>query len=90
MDAFVRAYETLGYSLCYDGGLQEGLEKIALYGIRSPDGTVTPTHAARQLRSGDWTSKLGTLEDLRHDTFDDVRGPVYGVTICFMSRPCPQ
>jgi hypothetical protein len=86
VEAFVRAYETLGYELCFDGSLVADSEKIAIFGKENPDGSVSPTHAAIQLVSGEWSSKLGTLEDIRHDTVDDVRGPAYGRVICFMSR----
>jgi hypothetical protein len=88
IDAFVKAYETLGYKLCYDNSLEAGIEKVAIYGIINPaDGTTVPTHAARQLESGEWTSKLGPFEDVRHKTIDDVNGPVYGRAIYFMFRP---
>jgi hypothetical protein len=87
MDAFVKAYETRGYTLCYDNSLEPGLEKVAIYGITSPvDGTTTPTHAALQLESGEWTSKLGPFEDVRHKKIEDVNGPVYGRALFFMSR----
>ena len=46
-----------------DGPLQDGYEKIAIYAL---DGE--PTHAARQLDTGRWTSKLGKHEDIEHDT----------------------
>lgn len=87
VDAFMRAYGTLGYTLCFNESPEVGLEKIAIYGMRNADGSVTPTHAALQLESGEWTSKLGPFEDVRHNTVDDVRGPVYGTRICCMSRP---
>jgi hypothetical protein len=59
----VQAYETIGYSICEDGELEEGFEKIALYA--TSDGEVT--HAARQLSNGRWTSKLGRWEDIEHE-----------------------
>src|ERR1035438_162844 len=68
IDAFMRAYGTLGYTLCFDESLEEGLEKIAIYGTTALDGSVIPTHAALQLQSGKWTSKLGPFEDINHDT----------------------
>jgi hypothetical protein len=48
IDAFIRAYGTLGFVPCEGSGLEVGFEKIALYAL--PDGE--PTHAARQLLSG--------------------------------------
>jgi hypothetical protein len=84
------AYESLGYKLCYEDHFEKGLDKIAIYGIENPDGTVTPTHAARLLPSGEWTSKLGNFEDIAHKALDAVDGPVYGRKICCMSRPARQ
>jgi hypothetical protein len=89
VDAFMKAYETLGYKLCLDPSLQPSIEKIALFGIESQDGTKIPTHAALQLESGEWTSKLGVFEDIRHKTDDAVNGPVYGRAILYMCRPRP-
>jgi hypothetical protein len=60
-------------------------EKIVLYGVRV--GTdIVPTHAARQLVDGRWTSKLGNCEDIEHDTIEMLNGPRYGVPICFLKR----
>jgi len=88
MEAFVYAYETLGYKLCYDNSLESGIEKIAIFGKNNPaDGSTIPTHAALQLESGEWTSKMGPLEDISHTTVDAVNGPVYGKPIYYMSRP---
>ena len=89
VEAFTQAYETLGYKLCYDGSLEPGIEKIGILGKRNQDGSVVPTHAALQLESGEWTSKLGPFEDVQHTTVDAVRGPVYGRLVCYMSRPRP-
>lgn len=86
VDAFMLAYESLGYRLCYDGNVEIGIEKIALFGI-GPAGAETPTHAALQLESGEWTSKLGPFEDVRHKVVGAVNGPVYGSVICYMRRP---
>lgn len=86
IDAFMKAYETLGYKLCFNEALEAGVEKIAIFGIRG-EGEVVPTHAARQLESGEWTSKLGDFEDIAHKTVHAVSGPVYGEVICCMSRP---
>ena len=87
-DAFVQAYETLGYKPCLNGALQPGLQKVAIFGIGQP-GRETPTHAALQLESGEWTSKLGPLEDVRHKILHAVNGPIYGKPICYMSRRRP-
>jgi hypothetical protein len=47
------------------------------------------THAARQLPSGKWTSKLGKGEDIEHDSPYDVGGGVYGEVMQVMKRAVP-
>jgi hypothetical protein len=86
-DCFVKAFESLGYRVCLSDALEEGFEKIAIYGIKSPDGSALPTHAALQLNNGEWTSKLGQFEDISHKSAEDLIGPVYGRPLVFMSRP---
>jgi hypothetical protein len=85
-DAFLKAFGTLGYKLCNDNSLEVGLEKIAIFGRIGQDGLLNPTHAALQLESGEWTSKLGPFEDVSHKTLDDVAGPAYGTATFYMSR----
>ena len=59
--------------------MRQELKKIAIFGMKESDGSVSPTHAARQLESGEWTSKLGKdFEDIPHTTLDALNGPVYG------------
>jgi hypothetical protein len=86
--AFVEAYGALGFRLCFDGSLQPGVEKLAIFGrIVQPDKPPVPTHAALQLESGQWTSKLGDLEDISHAPVEAVNGPVYGKVVCYLERP---
>ena len=85
LDALVQAYGTLGFKLCFDGGLEQGLEKVAIY-AKGQVGNEVPTHAALQLRDGTWTSKLGNCEDINHHTSGDVNGPEYGQVFCFLVR----
>ena len=81
--AFIEAFRLLAYRECDDGSLEEGYQKIALYANASG----MPTHAARQLPDGAWTSKLGVLEDIVHATVNDVNGDLYGAPVQFMRRP---
>src|SRR5271156_1758322 len=53
--AFREAFATIGYVPCDHAEAKSGFEKIALFA----DATGIPTHAARQLSTGLWTSKLG-------------------------------
>ena len=80
--AFEKAFETLGYKRCKDGQFETGIEKIAIYANSSDE----PTHAARQLPSGEWTSKLGRSYDIEHTDETTVEGPEYGLVVIFMDR----
>jgi hypothetical protein len=79
--AFTALYVLLGYAECMDSTHESGHEKIAIFA--APDGV--PTHAARQLFNGRWTSKLGRLEDIEHDLLD-VCGEIYGSVVKVMRR----
>lgn len=83
LEAFISAYKIFGYAICNNTMYEEGFEKIAVY--VDPHGK--PTHAARQLSSGNWTSKLGSLEDIEHITLDDLTGFSYGIVGVIMKRP---
>jgi len=86
LEAFISAYGTLGYEACNDGKLEPEFQKIVIY-ARSG----RPTHAARQLSNGTWTSKLGPWVDIEHDDPDEVlRFPkcsIYGEPVQFLKRP---
>ena len=69
IDSVVELFLAAGYELCGDGSLEDRYEKIAIY---AKDGE--PTHAARQLGDGRWTSKLGKYEDIEHDSLDALYG----------------
>jgi len=81
LEAFQLAFATLGYVVCQDAEHEPGLEKIALYA--TSDGI--PTHAARQLPNGGWTSKLGRMEDIEHG-LHDLEGTAYGAVALVMKR----
>jgi len=86
MDAFIRAYGTLGYVACTDGELEDGFQKIAIY-AEFIGGIPTPTHAAIQLDDGRWASKIGDFEDIEHLTVEDLTCPSYGSPALYMRRP---
>ena len=79
--SFEQAFATLGYEPCGDGMLEIGYERVVLY----CNGT-TPTHMARQLPTGEWTSKLGQSFDISHSTPDVVADGVYGQIAQFFRR----
>lgn len=84
VSAFKQAYRTVGFVNCSDGNLVEGTEKIAVY-VNSRN---VPTHAARQLPSGEWTSKLGRCHDITH-TLAGLEDNFYGSVGFFMQRRTP-
>ncbi len=80
LENFINAYGTLGYLVCNTEKYEEGFEKVAIF---TKNGE--PTHAARQLPGGEWTSKLGDLEDISH-SLKGVEGNWYGEVTVIMKR----
>lgn len=72
--AIRKIFEQHGYSVCDSYDLEEGYEKVVFY--IDPQGS--PEHFARQLSSGKWTSKIGDLNDIEHDTLDSIISDDYG------------
>ncbi|MBC5829215.1 MAG: hypothetical protein GIW98_03355 [Candidatus Eremiobacteraeota bacterium] len=85
-------YAAQGFELCDDGTFTPWFDKIALF---TKDGV--PTHAARQLRTGQWTSKLGALQDISHAQTSDIPPVIerqnqlhalnYGAGNCILQAP---
>ena len=73
LSAYIQAYQKLGYAICDNAVLETGYEKIALY----VNDEGIPTHAAKQLSTGKWSSKLGWLEDIEHE-LEGLTGEKYG------------
>lgn len=71
--AFIQLYQFHGFEVCTDDCLEAGFEKVALY-VEQADGKSLPTHAARQLPNGLWTSKLGEWEDISHRSVTALEG----------------
>lgn len=82
-EAFATAYATAGFTSAPDDLLEPGVEKIAVF-VKGGK----PTHAARQLASGRWTSKLGRTEDIEHD-LHALAGDIYGAVGFFLQRTRP-
>ena len=81
IDAYVAAFESLGYAKCDDASPEYGFEKVAVYAKDDE-----PTHASREFGNGIWTSKLGPLQMISH-TFDALNGVRYGSPIQILRRP---
>ena len=82
IDSFVAAFQTMGFEVCPDGDPEKDFEKVAIF----CDTDNRPTHAARQLPDGRWTSKMGKGEDIVHERLDQVSGRLYGAARTFMKR----
>jgi len=82
IDVFVKAFEFLGYTICPDANHESGYEKVAIYAKQYGN----PTHAARQIDTGKWSSKIGRLEDIEHD-IDSLNGSIYGNPQVYLKRP---
>ena len=82
MAAFQTALASLGYVPCESKDLEPGFAKVALF----TDVEGKPKHAARQLDTGRWTSKLGEREDIEHE-LHDLEGTVYGSVVLVMKQP---
>lgn len=82
LDAFIELFQSIGYDRCDNDSLEPGFQKIAIYTLGG-----RPQHAARQLPSGAWTSKLGSDIDIEHATLDCLNGPSYGKAEVIMERP---
>ncbi len=77
----IAAFKQLGFSKTTNLQYEEGYERIAVY---EQDGEYT--HAARQLPSGKWFSKMGALEDIEHNTLEGLVGAEYGTVHAIMRR----
>ena len=82
LNALVSCFEKCGFEVCDNGAREEAYTKIVLYA----DEYGSWTHAARQTKGGEWTSKLGGSVDIRHRTPECVSGPAYGEAQVFMRK----
>lgn len=81
IDNFLALFEQFGYRRCQDASQEDGLKKIALYAKAGHC-----THAARQLTSGFWTSKMGPLNDIQHGSPEVLEGDFFGQVYCYMCK----
>ncbi|MBC7881475.1 MAG: hypothetical protein H7Y37_09085 [Anaerolineae bacterium] len=78
-----------GFVECDSPDLDLRFEKVAIYGYSDQE----PSHVCRQLEDGQWTSKLGGLEDISHpdlETLEEFNGfEVYGKVRAILKRALP-
>lgn len=87
LEAFIRVFQEIGYNPCFNENFESGFQKVAIF----VDENGAPTHAARQLSNGKWTSKLGGEVDIEHE-LEGVAGQntPYGSVAQILSRPIGQ
>ncbi len=83
VQTFINAFKSLGYDVCDNDEYEVDKEKVALYAYPESEEC---THAARQLDSGIWTSKLGPSFDISHSTPYTIQGRIYGMVCCILCR----
>lgn len=86
LSTWTSLFELHGFQVCENERPEPGWEKIAIY----VDSEGTPQHVARQLPSGEWTSKLGELEDIRHKTLTALESEDYGNATTFLKKQRPD
>jgi hypothetical protein len=84
VESFIQLFLLHGFVVCPNALKEKGFTKIALF---TKDGV--PTHAARQLSNGLWTSKLGILEDVKH-TLSAISGGLYGSVALVFKKSTPS
>jgi hypothetical protein len=106
---FIKTFRWLGYRICAGSSREFGFHKLALYAIHHShtpmpvptalqelDDLWEPTHMARQLPNGTWSSKCGPNEDITHYTLDALESygltygsnDEYGCDVLYMRRFC--
>jgi len=81
VDHVVALFAHMGFETCPINDARGGYDRVAIYGERDRF-----THAARQLDSGWWASKIGPDEDIEHKTLNVLEGDFYGEAKKVMRR----
>ena len=82
LESYIKLFNKQDYEKCQDSNLEIGYDKVAIY----IDSQGAPTHAARQLNTGHWTSKLGSNKDIEHNTVDGLVSNGYGIVAVILKR----
>ena len=81
ISSLIEVFTSLGYEPCSSPALEAGYIKVALYHENN-----LWKHAARQIESGKWVSKMGGREDIEHDNPECLCGQKYGIIHCIMRK----
>ena len=77
----IKLFENEGFAVCASSDSEDGIEKVALYAAHGEW-----KHMALQKMDGKWTSKLGPLEDIEHDSPESLAGGEFGDIVCLLMR----
>jgi len=80
VESLIALFARLGYVLGEPAVRAQSGERIAIFGHAG-----RPTHVARQLGDGRWTSKLGAEQDIVHE-LRAIEGEVYGSVVALLAR----
>ena len=81
IESLKEAFTGLGYNPCDDSDTEEGYQKVALY---EHQGRFK--HAALQMPSGRWRSKMGKGPVVEHNSPESLANGIYGCPTVFMRR----
>ncbi len=81
ISAYRAVYESLGYNQVSNENFDPTSHKVAVFAKAG-----IPTHASRQVDTGDWTSKIGRNVDIEH-TLQGLVGNTYGIIDVILKKP---
>lgn len=82
LDVLLELLHEAGFETCENASFESDMVKVAVFAD-----SLGPTHAARQLASERWTSKLGNWEDIEHENLGCLEGDFYGSVVALLRRP---
>jgi hypothetical protein len=86
LPAFERAFGSIGYKKSKNECLESNIEKVAIFATRLSKGAAMVTHAARQIESGCWTSKVGVRGFTITHRLASLEGDFHGRVVLILSR----
>ena len=81
MESLMEAFAGLGYEQCDDSNVEDGYQKVVLYGFQG-----SFEHAAVQMPNGRWHSKMGQGPQIEHHSPESLSGGPYGDAMIYVRR----
>jgi len=81
IESLIEVFAGLGFQQCQDSSVEVGYEKVALY-----EDQGEWTHAAAQIPTGRWRSKMGEGPVIEHRSPESLSGGIYGEATVYMRR----